>query len=178
MIVRDARECDLPDVGVVTFVDLESGEEVEVDTSQVGVREAYASQAQRRHHAVEQADALGAQPHLAGGLLARHHQGGAVARGDAVGDLEQQGQKFMQILAVAVGSLTNLPMLVPIVQQLGVRHASYGVTQEHYDTARDALMWTLAMVLQDRYTDEVRSAWVSAYAMLAGIMKEAAWGKP
>jgi hemoglobin-like flavoprotein len=94
------------------------------------------------------------------------------------GDLEQQGQKFMQILAVAVGSLTNLPMLVPIVQQLGVRHASYGVTQEHYDTARDALMWTLAMVLQDRYTDEVRSAWVSAYAMLAGIMKEAAWGKP
>ena len=55
VIVRDARECDLPDVGVVTFVDLESGEEVEVDTSQVGVREAYASQAQRRHHAVEQA---------------------------------------------------------------------------------------------------------------------------
>ena len=94
------------------------------------------------------------------------------------GDVAQQGSKFMQVLAVAVGSLSNLPMLVPVLQQLGVRHAGYGVEAGHYDTARDALLWTLAMVLQERYTDEVRSAWVSAYAMLAGIMKEAAWGRP
>jgi uncharacterized protein (DUF58 family) len=55
VIVRDARERDLPDVGVVTFVDLETGEEVEVDTSQAGVREAYATQARQRRNAVEQA---------------------------------------------------------------------------------------------------------------------------
>jgi hypothetical protein len=39
---------------------------------------------------VQGADPLGAQPHLAGGLLAGDHEGGAVGGGDAVGHLEQQ----------------------------------------------------------------------------------------
>jgi uncharacterized protein (DUF58 family) len=55
VIVRDARDGDLPDVGVVTFVDLETGEQMELDTAQMGVRLAYASQARRRHDAVERA---------------------------------------------------------------------------------------------------------------------------
>ena len=38
------------------------------------------------------------------------------------GDMREQGHKLMQVLAVAVGGLSNLPTLVPIVQQLGVRH--------------------------------------------------------
>ena len=55
VIVRDDRESDLPDAGVVTFVDLETGEQLEVDTSQAGVREAYAAHARRRHDAVDRA---------------------------------------------------------------------------------------------------------------------------
>lgn len=94
------------------------------------------------------------------------------------GGLEQQGRQFMQVLAVAVGGLSNASTLVPVIQQLGLRHATYGVRVEHYDSVRQALLWTLALVLQDAYTDEVRSAWATAYAMLAGVMKEAAWGKP
>jgi len=94
------------------------------------------------------------------------------------GGLAQQGRQFMQVLAVAVGGLSNAETLVPVIQQLGLRHATYGVRAEHYDSVRQALLWTLALVLQDAYTDEVRSAWATAYAMLAGVMKEAAWGKP
>jgi hemoglobin-like flavoprotein len=94
------------------------------------------------------------------------------------GDMRRQGREFMQVLAVAVGGLSNLSTLVPMVQQLGVRHAGYGVRASHYDSVRQALLYTLAVILQDEYTDEVRSAWASAYAMLAGIMKEAAWGAP
>lgn len=92
------------------------------------------------------------------------------------GDMKQQGRKFMQVLAVAVGSLSNMPTLVPIVQRLGLRHAALGVDAPHYDSVQQALLWTLALILQDEYTAEVRSAWVTAYAMLAGVMKEAAWG--
>ena len=55
VIVRDAREADQPEVGVVTFVDLETSEEIEVDTSQAGVREAYSAHARRRRDAVERA---------------------------------------------------------------------------------------------------------------------------
>jgi hemoglobin-like flavoprotein len=94
------------------------------------------------------------------------------------GDMRQQGRKFMQVLAAAVGSLSNMSTLVPIVQLLGLRHANVGVKAEHYDSVQQALLWTLALILQDEYTDEVRSAWATAYVMLAGIMKEAAWGVP
>ena len=93
-------------------------------------------------------------------------------------DMKLQGQKLMQVLAMAVGSLSNMATLVPIVQQLGVRHSGYGVQPEHYDSVRQALMWTLALILQDAWSDEVSSSWGTAYAMLAGVMKEAASGEP
>ena len=92
--------------------------------------------------------------------------------------LREQGEHFMRVLALAVGGLSNVPTLAPLVKQLGVRHVAYGVTAAHYDAVRRALLWMLAAILQDRYTDEVREAWSTAYAMLAGIMKEAAWGEP
>jgi hemoglobin-like flavoprotein len=94
------------------------------------------------------------------------------------GDMNQQGRRFMQVLAAAVGSLSSMSTLVPIVQRLGLRHAACGVRAEHYDSVQQALLWTLALILQDDYTDDVRSAWATAYAMLAGVMKEAAWGVP
>jgi hemoglobin-like flavoprotein len=94
------------------------------------------------------------------------------------GDMKDQGRKFMQVLAAAVGSLSSMSTFVPIVQRLGLRHAAVGVTAEHYDSVQRALLWTLALILQDEYTEEVRSAWATAYAMLAGVMKEAAWGVP
>jgi hemoglobin-like flavoprotein len=94
------------------------------------------------------------------------------------GDMKRQGDRFMQVLAVAVGGLSNLPTLVPIIQRLGLRHVSYGVRAEHYESVRQALLWMLALTLQDAYTEEVRSAWTTAYVMLAGMMKEAAYGSP
>ena len=39
-------------------------------------------------------------------------------------------------------------------------------------------MWMLALTLQDAYTEDVRAAWNTAFAMLAGVMKEAAYGTP
>lgn len=91
-------------------------------------------------------------------------------------DIGRQGREFMQVLAVAVGGLSNMSPLAPMIQQLGVRHAAYGVKPRHYDSVRQALLYTLAVILQDEYTDEVRSSWATAYAMIAGVMKEAAWG--
>ena len=93
-------------------------------------------------------------------------------------DIKRQGQNFMQVLAVAVGGLSNLSTLVPMIQQLGLRHAGYGVRAEHYESVRQALLWMLALTLQNAYTEEVRSAWTTAYVMLAGVMKEAAFGRP
>jgi uncharacterized protein (DUF58 family) len=43
VVLRDPRDIDLPDVGLATFEDLESGEEVIVDTSDARVRAWYAA---------------------------------------------------------------------------------------------------------------------------------------
>ena len=56
------------------------------------------------------------------------------------GDMKQQGKKLMQMIGAAVRGLDDLARLVPVVQQLGVRHNGYGVRPEHYDTVGAALL--------------------------------------
>jgi uncharacterized protein (DUF58 family) len=51
--LRDRREMELPPVGVVTFQDAETGEQVVADTSQPTLREAYARLARERAAAME-----------------------------------------------------------------------------------------------------------------------------
>ncbi len=57
---------------------------------------------------------------------------------------------------------------------LGARHVSYGVRDEHYDTVGQASIWTLEKDLGNAFTPQVKSAWLSAYGLLAGVMKDAA----
>jgi len=90
------------------------------------------------------------------------------------GDMEEQGRKLMSMLKVVVNGLTRLDQLVPAVQELGKRHARYGVRDEHYDTVAAALLWTLGQGLGVAFTTEVEQAWVAAYTLLAGTMKAAA----
>ena len=59
------------------------------------------------------------------------------------GDMKEQRKKLMQMLTAAVKGLDRLDELVPVVEDLGRRHARYGVTDEHYDTVGAALLWTL-----------------------------------
>jgi hemoglobin-like flavoprotein len=90
------------------------------------------------------------------------------------GDLAEQGRKLMQMIGVAVNGLDRLDLILPAVQQLGVRHAGYGVRDQHYDTVATALLWTLEQGLGSDFTPEVKDAWTAAYTVLAGTMKHAA----
>ncbi|HXO03117.1 MAG TPA: globin family protein [Stellaceae bacterium] len=90
------------------------------------------------------------------------------------GDIAEQSRTLMKMIAVAVGGLDRLETIVPAVQALGVRHASYGVTTAHYDTVAAALLWTLGQGLGDGFTPEVEAAWVAAYTLLAATMRAAA----
>ncbi|SDG55860.1 Hemoglobin-like flavoprotein [Pseudomonas benzenivorans] len=90
------------------------------------------------------------------------------------GNMQEQGQKLMQMIGVAVGKLSDLPALVPVLQHLGRRHKDYGVVDAHYATVGGALLLTLSQGLGDAFTDEVRDAWTTAYGLLASTMSEAA----
>lgn len=89
-------------------------------------------------------------------------------------DITEQGRKLMAMISTVVSKLDQLADIVPAVQDLGRRHVAYGVEEKHYDTVGAALIWTLGAGLGAAFTDEVKEAWVTAYTILAGAMKEAA----
>ena len=89
-------------------------------------------------------------------------------------DLGEQRKKLMQTLGVVVKSLTKLDAVVPAVQALGKRHASYGVKDLHYATVGAALLATLEAGLASDFTPELREAWATAYGLLATTMQDAA----
>jgi hemoglobin-like flavoprotein len=89
-------------------------------------------------------------------------------------DLAAQKAKLMHTLTLVMRGLTNLEKLVPAVEQLGMRHAGYGVQTDHYQTVGAALLWTLEQGLGSLYTAEVAKAWTAAYTLLAGVMQQAA----
>jgi hemoglobin-like flavoprotein len=89
-------------------------------------------------------------------------------------DLTEQKQKLMQMLAMAVGNLNRVDTILGAVEDLGRRHATYGVTAAYYAPVGAALLWTLQQGLGDAFTPSVREAWGAAYSMLAGAMIGAA----
>jgi hemoglobin-like flavoprotein len=90
------------------------------------------------------------------------------------GDMSEQRRKLMQMLTAAVKGLDRLDQLVPVVQDLGRRHATYGVEDRHYDTVGAALLWTLEKGLGKAFTPETKEAWTTVYGILATTMKQAA----
>jgi hemoglobin-like flavoprotein len=90
------------------------------------------------------------------------------------GDMAEQRKKLMQMLTAAVKGLDRVEQLLPVVQDLGRRHAGYGVTEQHYETVGAALLWTLEMGLGRAFTDEVKEAWATVYGLLARTMQAAA----
>lgn len=90
------------------------------------------------------------------------------------GNMQEQGQKLMATLNIAVNSIDKLDTLTPVLEQMGKRHVDYGVKNEHYDTVGSALIWTLARGLQESFTDDTKAAWMETYSLVANTMKAAA----
>jgi hemoglobin-like flavoprotein len=88
-------------------------------------------------------------------------------------DMAQQRKKLLQVIGVAVSSLDNLGPLTKTLEELGRRHAGYGVKDEHYDSVGTALLWTLENGLGQAWTPEVAAAWTEVYGLLSGIMRRA-----
>jgi hemoglobin-like flavoprotein len=87
--------------------------------------------------------------------------------------MAQQRKKLVQILTVAVSSLDNLGALSKTVEDLGRRHARYGVQDSHYDSVGIALIWTLEQALGPFWTPQAAAAWKEVYGLLSTIMRHA-----
>lgn len=89
-------------------------------------------------------------------------------------DMKNQQTKLMAALGLVVGSLRDLPKIVPVLENLGAKHVGYGVEESHYETVGTALIQTLALAFGERFTPEIRSVWIGAYGVVSGVMIEAA----
>jgi hemoglobin-like flavoprotein len=88
-------------------------------------------------------------------------------------DLPEQRHKLVQALSLVVQGIDDLAALTPRLADLGRRHAQLGVTESQYESVGAALLWTFEQSLGSAWTADVKQAWASAYAVLAGVMKEA-----
>jgi hemoglobin-like flavoprotein len=89
-------------------------------------------------------------------------------------DMERQRAVLMQTLGVVVRHIDRLDEIMPEVEALGRRHASYGVRPEHFATVGTAMLGMLEPVLGDAWTDATAIAWADAYRRVSSVMIEAA----
>jgi serine/threonine protein kinase/hemoglobin-like flavoprotein/class 3 adenylate cyclase len=89
-------------------------------------------------------------------------------------DMATQGAMLMNMLAAAVRGLDRLEELKPVLEDLGRRHARYGVRIEHYSPVEECLLHTVKTMLGDEFNLDVQLAWTQIYNFVAQTMIEAA----
>ena len=88
-------------------------------------------------------------------------------------DLIEQKKKFITMLAAVVTNFHELKKIAPMVEDLGRRHAAYGIVAQHHEPFDTALLEALDENLGVDFTPAVRTAWTEAYTTLADLMKAA-----
>ncbi len=87
-------------------------------------------------------------------------------------DMNQQRDKLLDTLNLAVQNVDQIEHMAESLADLGKRHANYGVEDQHYETVRAALLWALGQGLGDLFTPEVRDAWNACYQAIADPMRQ------
>ncbi len=94
-------------------------------------------------------------------------------------NMAAQKEKLAHALKLSIEGLRAPEKLVPVLQDLGRRHAAYGVTAANFDTLGVALLGAVSDVDAACWSEQLASAWRSAYAFLASAMRQGlATGQP
>ena len=84
--------------------------------------------------------------------------------------MEAQYGKIIDMLSLMVARLERMDELTNEISALALRHVQYGVKRGHYEIVGEALLWTLEQGLGRDWTDEVKEAWTSCFAVFSGKM--------
>eukprot|EP00429_Kryptoperidinium_foliaceum_P010424 CAMPEP_0176002098 /NCGR_PEP_ID=MMETSP0120_2-20121206/470_1 /TAXON_ID=160619 /ORGANISM="Kryptoperidinium foliaceum, Strain CCMP 1326" /LENGTH=159 /DNA_ID=CAMNT_0017334673 /DNA_START=96 /DNA_END=575 /DNA_ORIENTATION=+ len=75
---------------------------------------------------------------------------------------------FIQMIDKALGMLgPDIELLTEILLDLGAKHVGYGVKPEYFPSMGRALIHAVKEQLGDRFTDEMKDAWVEVYGALS-----------
>ena len=78
--------------------------------------------------------------------------------------------KFISVVGSAVAGIQDGGRLVPMLQQLGMRHASYGLKPGYFHLAGKILVDVIGEWLGDSFTKEVENAWVMVSSFMIATM--------
>ncbi|MHB8885843.1 MAG: globin domain-containing protein [Methylovirgula sp.] len=92
------------------------------------------------------------------------------------GTLDEQYQKFGNMLALLTRSMNRLHDTLNTMQELGCTHMKAGVKMTDYQPFLAALLWALRQKLgEEDFNENVAKAWVAVLSRIAGIMVNAAY---
>eukprot|EP00977_Amphora_coffeiformis_P009838 scaffold2257_cov169-Amphora_coffeaeformis.AAC.16 len=91
-------------------------------------------------------------------------------------NMENQALHLYDTVSLAVDSLDDMTGLVPVLKDLGSRHATrYHTELPHYEAVGATLLWTLETGLgPEVWTPPVAESWAWVFGVIAEIMKEGA----
>ena len=89
-------------------------------------------------------------------------------------NMAAQKKKLLNSLVLVVENLREPEMLDSSLRGLGARHVQYGALPEHYPLVGGALLTTFEQYLQEKWTPEVKQAWIDAYGAISEIMLDGA----
>ena len=90
-----------------------------------------------------------------------------------VGEMTGMRARFGAMLTVIVEGLHDYPSVAHIVQNLGRRHADYGVQESHFQHFGEALLWALQYAGGSCMTHAALDAWRVAWRQLTQTMTAA-----
>ncbi len=88
-------------------------------------------------------------------------------------DMRVQGQMLMNMLAAALRGLDRIEELRPALEDLGRRHAGYGVEIPHYAIIEVVLLHVVETLAGPTFNLDVKLAWTEIYNFIAQTMIEA-----
>jgi class 3 adenylate cyclase/hemoglobin-like flavoprotein len=89
------------------------------------------------------------------------------------GDMESQGQMLAHMLQFLVHAMSRPDTMALGLRDLGRRHEGYGVSPEYYPAFRRAFLESANVVLGEKFTPHVESAWADTMDMIIASMRGA-----
>ena len=81
-----------------------------------------------------------------------------------------QKKDLVTSLVYIVTNLENEEKLIPYLENMGSRHANYGVEEGHYPLVGATLLKTFAHLFGPEWNHQLEQAWSDAYGVIAKVM--------
>lgn len=86
-------------------------------------------------------------------------------------NMDSQHTRFVGMLSIILHRIKDGRPVIPLLEDLGKQHSSFGVKEEDFENFGAALMKVLQTSLGNEFDEDLHDAWVAVYAEITSIMK-------